>query len=87
MEKVTQKVVELGDKKEGITTEDLPYIISDVVGSEIIKEKIKIHNYFVTHVHNLKPNATLSVEIEGKVYEETSTGDGQYDAFMIVLIR
>jgi len=85
MEKVTQKVVELGDKKEGITTEDLPYIISDVVGSEIIKEKIKIHNYFVTHVHNLKPNATLSVEIEGKVYEETSTGDGQYDAFMKAL--
>ncbi|MEM1136425.1 MAG: alpha-isopropylmalate synthase regulatory domain-containing protein [Bacteroidota bacterium] len=85
MEKVTRKVVELGDKKEGITTEDLPYIISDVMGSEIIKEKIKIHNYFVTHVHNLKPNATLSIEIEGEYFEETSTGDGQYDAFMKAL--
>ena len=31
MKKVTQRVVELGDKKEGITTEDLPYIISDVL--------------------------------------------------------
>ncbi|UZR95843.1 alpha-isopropylmalate synthase regulatory domain-containing protein [Chondrinema litorale] len=85
MEKVTKKVVELGDKKEGITTEDLPYIISDVMGSEIIKEKIKIHNYFVTHVFNLKPNATLSIEIEGEYYEETSIGDGQYDAFMKAL--
>ncbi len=85
MDKVTKKVVELGDKKEGITTEDLPYIISDVMGSEIIKEKIRIKNYFVTHAHNLRPNATLSIEIEGSVYEENSTGDGQYDAFMKAL--
>ena len=34
LRKVTQRVVELGDKKENITTEDLPYIISDVLGRE-----------------------------------------------------
>ena len=86
MKKVTQRVVELGDKKEGITTEDLPYIISDVLGSEIIKEKIKIRNYHISHVHRLKPTATLSIEMEdGKFYEETATGDGQYDAFMRAL--
>ncbi|WP_020532781.1 alpha-isopropylmalate synthase regulatory domain-containing protein [Flexithrix dorotheae] len=87
MQKVTKKVVELGDKKKGITKEDLPYIISDVLGSEIIKEKILIKNYCLTHVHNLKPSATLSIEIDGEVYEETSTGDGQYDAFMKALKR
>ena len=26
--------------------------------------------------------ATLSIEIDGKVYEQTASGDGQYDAFM-----
>jgi D-citramalate synthase len=82
LRKVTQRVVELGDKKENITTEDLPYIISDVLGRELIQEKIKIRNYYSSHVYNLKPVATLSIEIDGQVYEATSTGDGQYDAFM-----
>jgi (R)-citramalate synthase len=85
LRKVTQRVVELGDKKENITTEDLPYIISDVLGRDMFQEKIKIRNYYSSHVYNLKPVATLSIEIEGDVYEATSTGDGQYDAFMQAL--
>lgn len=85
LKKVTQRVVELGDKKENITTEDLPYIISDVLGREKLKEKIKIRNYYSSHVYNLKPVATLSIEIDNEIYEATSTGDGQYDAFMQAL--
>lgn len=85
LKKVTQRVVELGDKKENITTEDLPYIISDVLGREKFQEKIKIRNYYSSHVFNLKPVATLSIEIDGDIYEATSTGDGQYDAFMQAL--
>jgi D-citramalate synthase len=82
LRKVTQRVVELGDKKENISPEDLPYIISDVLGREMLPEKIKIRNYYSSHVYNLKPVSTLSIEIDGQVYEATSTGDGQYDAFM-----
>jgi D-citramalate synthase len=82
LKKVTQRVVELGDKKENISTEDLPYIISDVLGREMLSEKIRIRNYYSSHVYNLKPVSTLSIEIDGQVYEATSTGDGQYDAFM-----
>lgn len=85
LKKVTQRVVELGDKKENISTEDLPYIISDVLGRESFQEKIKIRNYYSSHVYNLKPVSTIAIEIEGKVYEATSTGDGQYDAFMQAL--
>lgn len=83
--KVTERIVELGDKKENITTEDLPYIISDVLGSKHIREKIKIHNYYISHAKDLRPVAALSIEIEGEVYEQTATGDGQYDAFMKAL--
>ncbi len=82
MEKVTRRVVELGDKKKNITKEDLPFIISDVLGSEMIKDKIKMKNYYSTHVFNLKPVTTVKIEVNGKDYEATSTGDGQYDAFM-----
>lgn len=85
MEKITRRVVELGDKKKNITKEDLPFIISDVLGSEMIEEKIKMTNYYSTHVFNLKPVTTVKIEINGKDYEATSTGDGQYDAFMKAL--
>jgi D-citramalate synthase len=82
LKKVTERVVQLGDKKENISPEDLPYIISDVLGRELIPERIKIRNYYSSHVYNLKPISTLSIEIDGQTYEATSTGDGQYDAFM-----
>ncbi|MGE5559218.1 MAG: alpha-isopropylmalate synthase regulatory domain-containing protein [Bacillota bacterium] len=87
MAKVTEMVVELGDKKKNITAEDLPYIISDVLGSGTLKEKIKIRNYYICNAYGLKPVATLCVEIDGKTYEETATGDGQYDAFMKALSK
>lgn len=85
MKKVTARVVELGDKKEGITTEDLPYIISDVLGSELLKDKIRLQNYYVTHVHKLHPTASVSIDIDGDIHEASAHGDGQYDAFMKAL--
>jgi D-citramalate synthase len=30
----------------------------------------------------LKPFASVQLDIEGSLYQETSSGDGQYDAFM-----
>ncbi len=85
MKKVTDRVVELGDKKKTITKEDLPFIIADVLGSSKVEEKIILKNYYATHVHNLKPVSTVRIEINGVEYESTSTGDGQYDAFMRAL--
>ena len=80
--KVTKKIIELGDKKESITKEDLPFIIKDVLGTQIQDPKVKIKNYALSVAQGLKSMATLSVEIDGKLYEQTSAGDGQYDAFM-----
>lgn len=85
MKKVSQRVIELGDRKENVTAEDLPYIISDVLHSESIDQKIRIRNYALSVAEGLKSVATLSIEIEGKTYQETSSGDGQYDAFMNAL--
>ena len=85
MKRVTERVIELGDKKESVTREDLPYIISDVLKSEIIKDKIKIINYSLNLAKGLRSVATLSVKIDNETYEETSAGDGQYDAFMNAL--
>jgi len=82
IEKITQRVIELGDKKENVTTEDLPFIISDVLGSDTSDYKIFIKNYSLSLSYGLKPFASVQIEIEGNLYQETSSGDGQYDAFM-----
>ena len=87
MKKVTKRINELGDKKEVVTREDLPYIISDVLKSEQIEQKIKIKNYALSVAAGLQSVATLSIEIDRKTYEETASGDGQYDAFMNALWR
>jgi len=83
--KVTQRIIELGDKKEVVTKEDLPYIISDVLDSNVYEERITVESYVLTHSKGLKPSTTVSVKIEGKVIEEHAQGDGQFDAFMNAL--
>ena len=79
--KVTQRIIELGDRKETVTQADLPYIISDVLDSSTIEEKVKIINYMVC-AKDLKPLVSLKICVNGLVYEESAFGDGQYDAFM-----
>ena len=85
LKKVTQKIIELGDKKEKVTAEDLPYIISDVLNRGSIHNKIKIKSYFLQHMKNKKPSADIKIEIDGKIFSEKGTGDGQFDAFMNAL--
>lgn len=85
MRKVTERIIELGDKKELVTTEDLPYIIADVIRGGTQNENVKILNYNLSLAHGLKPVAALKIEINGKSYESSSWGDGQYDAFMRAL--
>ena len=85
MRKVTERIIELGDRKELVTQEDLPYIISDVLKHDSVSNKVKLLSYFVTLAQGLKPMATLSIEINGQTYQESSSGDGQYDAFVRAL--
>ncbi len=85
LKKVTERIIELGDKKETVTKEDLPYIISDVLDSDSFKNKIFIRSYVLTHSKGLKPSTTVLVEIDGKTFEENAQGDGQFDAFINAL--
>ncbi|MBT4959788.1 MAG: 2-isopropylmalate synthase, partial [Flavobacteriaceae bacterium] len=82
LEKVTNRIIKLGDKKERVTAEDLPYIISDVLNSSELKNKTIIKSYVLKHTKGLDPSADLEIEIDGKLFTESATGDGQFDAFM-----
>lgn len=86
LKKVTQRVIELGDKKETVTKEDLPYIISDVLdSSSSYEEKVVMQSYVLTHSKGLRPSATIAICIEGEHFQEHAQGDGQFDAFMNAL--
>ncbi|UJP65497.1 alpha-isopropylmalate synthase regulatory domain-containing protein [Mongoliitalea daihaiensis] len=80
--KVTQRIIELGDKKERVTTEDLPYIISDVLQHTSITQHIHIASYNLSHSKGLRPSAQVKLQVYGESYEESASGDGQFDAFM-----
>jgi len=82
LKKVTARIIELGDKKQVVTREELPYIISDVLDSNSYVEKVKVDSYVLTHSKGLRPSTTISLIIEGVKFEETANGDGQFDAFM-----
>ncbi len=87
LKKVTERIIALGDKKERVTKDDLPFIISDVLDTHKHKQKVFVTSYVLTHAKGLMPSTTLSVEIEGKNYEAHAQGDGQYDAFMNALAK
>ena len=83
--RVTQRITELGDKKEIVTQEDLPYIVSDVLKHDGSEDKVKLLSYVVSTAYGLRPGANIKVEINGKQYEGSAVGDGQYDAFVKAL--
>ena len=82
IKQVTQRIIELGDKKQKVTTHDLPYIISDVLDSDTQAKNVVIQSYVLTHSKGLQPSTTVAIELEGEKIEENASGDGQYDAFL-----
>lgn len=85
MRKVTERIIELGDKKEVVTQDDLPYIVSDVLKHDVQQQRVRLKSYIVNLAYGLRPMATLRIEINGREFEENSSGDGQYDAFVRAL--
>jgi len=85
LKKVTEKVIELGDRKKTVTIDDLPYIVADVLRSKSISERIKIQYYVISLSKGLRPTASIKISIDDKSYQANSEGDGQYDAFMNAL--
>ena len=87
MKRVTERVVELGDKKESLSAEDLPFIVAEVLKGDVSSAPDRIHiiNYSLQLARGMRPIANIRIDIDGTCYEEASAGDGQYDAFMKAL--
>lgn len=81
---VLDKVVELGDRKKVVTTEDLPFLIADLLHTPEHKDFRVVECVITTHKH-MKPAASIKVVWKGHEFEAVANGAGGYDAFMNAL--
>jgi (R)-citramalate synthase len=65
LKKVTQRIIELGDKKETVTSDELPYIVADVLENDIHGAKNQSSQFFSKPHNGTRPVASVSLEIEG----------------------
>jgi D-citramalate synthase len=65
---VTQRITELGDRKEVVTQDDRPTSNRDVLKHNTHDEKVKLLSYMVSTSYGLKPIASIKVEINGETY-------------------
>ena len=82
LKKVTKRIIELGDKKQVVTKDDLPYIIAEILDNHSNKKLVHVDSYVLTHSKGLRPSTTVSLTIKDELFEENAQGDGQFDAFM-----
>lgn len=79
--KVLERVVQLGDSKQLITAEDLPFIIADVLESREYHH-IELLNCNVSSSLGVESTASLRVRIHGTEYQGSGNGNGGFAAFM-----
>ncbi len=79
--KVLKRVVELGDSKQSISSEDLPFIIADVMESRDYHH-IKLLNCYINSGLNVESTASVRVEIEGEEAQASGSGNGGFAAFI-----
>ncbi len=83
-QKVLQRIVELGDSKQSITPDDLPFIIADVMESKEYRH-IRLTNCSITSGLDLESTVSIQVQLDGASFKATGTGNGGFDAFINAL--
>jgi len=82
--KVLIRVVELGDSKQKVTTDDLPFIIADVItGSDY--QHIELISCSIQSRLDEQTHVAIDVEVFGQQHSSTGSGNGGFDAFRVAL--
>ncbi len=81
-----EKIIQYGDQKKSITSEDLPYLIADIFDQSENKV-FTVKECIITSSLSLKPVANILVNYQDKTYESMAHGDGGFDAFMNALTK
>jgi D-citramalate synthase len=82
--KVLKRVVELGDSKKTITSEDLPFIIGEVLESKDY-DHVELLNCSITSGLDLESTSSIRIRIGAASHLSAGVGNGGFDAFMSAL--
>ncbi|MEX0619903.1 MAG: alpha-isopropylmalate synthase regulatory domain-containing protein [Pseudohongiellaceae bacterium] len=84
--RVLERIVKLGDSKQTITPEDLPFIIADVMeGREI--SYVTLLNCYISSGLDVESTASIRVQIEKDEYQSSGSGNGGFAAFINALVK
>lgn len=84
--KVLARIVKLGDSKQTITVDDLPFIIADVLEGKSYQH-IKLLNCSITSGLDLQSTVSIRVDVQGKKHAASGFGNGGFDAFIDAVNR
>ena len=79
--RVLERIVQLGDSKQVITSDDLPFIIADVMESREYQH-ISLLNCYINTGFNVESTASIRVDLNGTEFRGSGSGNGGFDAFM-----
>jgi D-citramalate synthase len=82
--KVLERIVSLGDSKQTITTDDLPFIIADVLETKDYQH-IKLLNCSITSGLDLESTASIRIKVKGTTHMASGSGNGGFDAFIVAI--
>ncbi len=81
---VLARIVELGDSKHVITTDDLPFIIADVL-EDRGEQHMRLLNCYINTGLNVDSTASVRAALDGEELQASGVGNGGFDAFMDAL--
>ena len=84
--KLLDRVVSLGDSKNIITADDLPFIIADVMESREY-QRLELISCDISTGLNKGSSVSLTLSIDGEECEGSGIGNGGFDAFMDAITK
>jgi D-citramalate synthase len=82
--KVLQEIVKLGDSKAVITSDDLPFIIADVLENREYRY-IELLNCYISSGMDVDSTASLRVSVHDTIHNATGSGNGGFAAFIAAI--
>ena len=79
--KLLQRIVRLGDQKATISTDDLPFIIADLLERNDYNY-LELLNCSINSGLDLESTVSVRVRVNDKIYKASGSGNGGFDAFI-----
>ncbi|MFM2484242.1 alpha-isopropylmalate synthase regulatory domain-containing protein [Celerinatantimonas yamalensis] len=81
IERVLARIVQLGDMKEVITPEDLPFIIADTLEAKQFNY-LELLNCSITSGLDMYSTASIRLQYKDQIIKSAGSGNGGFDAFI-----